>query len=120
MITETPFPPPGNVHIESYDLHQIIFAWDEVTVLCSSLQYIITAINCGVHVCPNTTTDKNVTCDMQSDISPRTKFNNTCLFAVQTEICGYLRGTRSEYVTVHIDTSAHGKYCKLCMLTRFK
>ena len=71
---------------------------------CSSLQYIITAVNCGV--CPNTTTDKNVTCDIQSHISSRT--NNICLFAVQTEICGYLRGKRSEYITV--DISAHGKY----------
>ena len=105
IITETPFLPPGNVHIESNDSHQITFAWDEVPVLvqCSSLQYIITAINCGV--CPNTTTDKNITCDTQSHISPHKEFNNTCLFAVQTEICGYLRGRRSEYVTVmvHMD-----------------
>ena len=104
MIIEPPLPPPGNVHIESNDSHQITFAWDEVAVQCSSLQYIITAINCGV--CPNTTADKNVTCDTQSDISPHAKFNNTCLFAVQTEICGYLRGRRSEYyatVMVHMD-----------------
>jgi hypothetical protein len=99
MITENPFPPPTNIYIESSDSHQITFAWDEVTVQCSSLQYIITAFNCGV--CPNTTADKNITCDTQSDISPRT--NNTCLFAVQTEICGYLRGKRSEYVIVHMD-----------------
>ena len=101
MITETPFPPPSNIHIESNDSHQITFAWDEMTVQCSSLQYIITAINCGV--CPNTTADKNITCDMQSHISPRT--NNTCLFAVQIEICGYLRGIKSEYITVlvHMD-----------------
>jgi hypothetical protein len=101
MITETLYPPPTNIHIESNDPHQITFTWDEVTVQCSrsSLQYIITAINCGV--CPNTTADKNVTCDTQSNISPRT--NNTCLFAVQTEICGYLRGKRSEYVIVHMD-----------------
>ena len=101
MITETPFPPPSNIYIESNDSHQITFAWDEDPVQCSSLQYIITAVNCGV--CPNTTADKNITCDMQSHISPRT--NNTCLFAVQIEICGYLRGIRSEYVTVmvHMD-----------------
>ena len=108
IITAIPYPPPTNIHIESNDSHQITFAWDEVTVQCSSLQYIITAINCGV--CPNTTVDKNITCDMQSHISPHIKFNNTCLFAVQTEICGYLRGERSEYVTVHIDVGTHGKY----------
>ena len=104
IITETPFPPPSNIRIESNDSHQITFAWDEVPVLvqCSSLQYIITAINCGV--CPNTTTDKNVICDTQSHISPHIKeFNNKCLFAVQTEICGYLRGNQSEYVMVHMD-----------------
>ena len=103
-ITAIPYPPPTNIHIESNDSHQTTFAWDEVSVQCSSLQYIITAINCGV--CPNTTADKNVTCDTQSDISPHAKFNNTCLFAVQTEICGYLRGRRSEYyatVMVHMD-----------------
>ena len=100
-VTETPFLPPGNVHVESNDSRQITFAWDEVAMLCSSLQYIITTINCGV--CPNTTTDKNVTCDTQSHISPHTEFNNTCLFAVQTEICGYLRGNRSEYVMVQMD-----------------
>jgi hypothetical protein len=99
VVTETLYPPPSNVHIESNDSHQITFAWDEVTVQCSSLQYIITAINCGV--CPNTTADKNVTCDTQSDISQRT--NNTCTLAVQTEICGHLRGNRSDYVIVYMD-----------------
>ena len=103
-IAAIPYPPPTNIQIESNDSHQITFAWDEVTVQCSSLQYIITAINSGV--CPNVTADKNITCDTQSHISQRT--NNECLFAVQTEICGYLRGKRSEYATV--DISAHGKY----------
>jgi hypothetical protein len=90
IITETLYPPPDNVHVESNDSHQITFAWDDVRVQCSSLQYIITAINCGL--CPNTTADKNVTCNTQSDRSPHTKLNNTCLFAVhvQTEICGHL------------------------------
>jgi hypothetical protein len=108
MITETPFPPPTNIHIESnHDPHQITFAWDKVTVQCPSLQYIITAMNCGL--CPNTTADKNVTCDTQSHdhISPRT--NNTCLFAVQTEICGHLRGRRSEYVRVHFSKNCINK-----------
>ena len=104
MITETPHLSPSNVHVDSNDSHQITFAWDEMTVQCSSLQYIITAINCGV--CPNTTADKSVTCDTQSQHT-----NNVCLFAVQTEICGHLWGNRSKYVIVHIDTSAHGKYC---------
>ena len=101
MSTGMSYPPPSNVHVESNDSsHNITFAWDEVPAQCPSLQYIITAINCGL--CPNTTADKYVTCDLdlQSDISQHT--NNTCLFAVQTEICGHLRGERSDYVMVHM------------------
>ena len=98
MTTEIPYPPPNNVHIESNDSSQITFAWDEVTAHCSSLQYIITAINCGL--CPNTTADKNITCNIQTDISLHT--NNTCMFAVRTEICGHLLGERSDYLIVHM------------------
>ena len=96
-VTEVPYPPPGNVRVENnYSSNQITFAWDELMTKCPSLRYVITAINCGV--CPNTTTDTNITC-IQSDASVHT--NRTCLFAVQTEICGYLLGERSEYV--HMD-----------------
>ena len=96
-VTEIPYPPPRNVHLESNDSNQITFAWDELVIQCPSLRYVITAINCGV--CPNTTTDTNVTC-VQSNVSVHT--NHICLFAVQTEICGYLLGGKSEYVTVYI------------------
>ena len=109
MVTETPYPPPTNIHIESNDSSQITFAWDEVTAHCSSLQYIITAINCGL--CPDTTTDKNITRNIQTDnISLHT--NNACMFAVQIEICEHLRGERSEYVIVHIQfqIGASGKF----------
>ena len=64
-VTEIPYPPPGNVHLESNDSNQITFAWDEVITQCSSLRYVITAINCGV--CPNTTTDTNVTCTISHE-----------------------------------------------------
>ena len=85
-----------------------MFAWDEVTdTLCSSIQYVISAINCGV--CPNTTSDTNVTClHIQSNINVDT--NYTCLFAVQTEIRGYLLGERSEHVTVHLQVDGDGMY----------
>ena len=99
MTTETPYPSPTNIHVESNDSSQITFTWDEVTVQCSSLRYIITAINCGL--CPNTTADKNVTCDIQADIL-NLRTNNTCIFAVQTEICGHLLGDRSDYLIVHM------------------
>ena len=68
--------------------------------LCS-VQYVITAINCGV--CPNTTTDTNITC-VQYYVSAHT--NDMCMIAVQTKICGHLLGERSEYVTVHTDINS--------------
>ena len=91
-----PYPPPSDVHVEIMESNRLVFAWNKVTTQCPSLRYIITAINCGV--CPNTTTDTNITC-IESNVSVHT--NRTCLFAVQTEICGYLLGERSEYITVH-------------------
>ena len=53
VIMAIPHPPPTNIHIEGNNPHQITFVWDEVAVQCSSRQYIITTINCGV--CPNIT-----------------------------------------------------------------
>ncbi|MCG8622170.1 MAG: hypothetical protein MJE68_09280 [Proteobacteria bacterium] len=111
FVLIVPYPPPTNVHFEAWMANKnqnvIMFAWDEIIgTQCSSIQYIIFAINCGV--CPNATTNTNITCVYtQPDASLDT--NNTCLFAAQTEICGYLRGERSEYITVHIN--AHGKHC---------
>ena len=64
---------------------------------CSSLQ---SAINCGP--CPNAAADKNVTCS-QSNINLHTNHTMSCLFALQTEIYGYLLGERSDYVIVHLD-----------------
>ena len=86
-----------------------MFTWDEIIgTQCSSIQYVISAINCGI--CPNTTTDTNITCIyyVQPDVCVDT--NSTCLFAVQTEICGYLLGERSEYVTVHLQVDGDGTY----------
>ena len=110
LITDTyiinnnivPYPPPSNVHCEGIERNQVVFAWDEIFgTQCSSIQYIISAINCGA--CPNSTKDTNIVCVyIESDVSIDT--NHTCMFAVQTEICGYLQGERSEHVTVHIDS----------------
>ena len=44
ITTEMSYPPPSNVHVEANDSSQITFAWDEVIIQCSSLQYIITAV----------------------------------------------------------------------------
>ena len=76
-----------------------MFAWNKTTsAQCSSIQYIITTVNCGV--CPNITTNTNITC-VHFGVS-----NRTCMFAVQTEICGQLVGPRSDYVIVNL----FGKY----------
>ena len=76
-----------------------MFAWSEVTnAQCSSIQYVITRVNCGA--CPNSTTNTNISC-VQFSIS-----NRTCMFAVQTEICDQLVGPRSDYVIVNL----FGKY----------
>ena len=42
--TETPYPPPNNVHVESNDSSQIIFAWDEMTIQYSSLQLTVECV----------------------------------------------------------------------------
>ena len=91
-----PFPPPSGLHVETIDheSNQVVFAWNKLTARCSSIQYVITSINCGV--CPNTTTNTSITC-IQYSVST----NGTCMIAVQTKICGHLLGERSEYVTVN-------------------
>ena len=91
-----PYQPPSNVRVAAIEMNRIVFVWSELnSTKCSSIQYVITAINCGV--CPNTTTITNITCvhfSVSNDIK--------CMFAVQTEICGYLLGERSEYVIVNL------------------
>lgn len=99
LILLVPYPPPSDVRVEAIERSRIVFAWNKtIGAQCSSVQYIITSVNCGA--CPNTTIDTNITC---VELSVR---NHTCMFAVQTEICGYLVGSRSEYLIVNL----FGKY----------
>ena len=101
FISIVPYPPPTNVRFEAWviERNQVMFAWDKVPdTLCSSI--------CGV--CPNTTADTNITCVYTQ--SHMKVDNNTCMFAVQTKICGYLRGERSEYVNVHLAIDDDSKY----------
>ena len=93
-----PFPPPSGLHVETIDheSNQVVFTWNKLTARCSSIQYVITAMNCGV--CPNTTTDTSITC-ISYNVSAQ--MNGTCMIAVQTKICRHLLGERSEYVTVN-------------------
>ena len=65
-------------------------------------------MDCGA--CPNTTTGTSITCVYtQSDVS--IDANHMCMFAVQTEICGYLLGEKSDYVMVHLNND--GKTIRL-------
>ena len=89
---------PTEVLVEIIESNQLVFAWNKTTTQCSSLQYIITTMNCGV--CPNTTTDTNVTCVLMNTTDHE---DLICKFAVQIEICGHLAGERSEKLTVNLD-----------------
>ena len=91
--------PPDDVHFGWFERNQLIFVWSEVTTTsqCPYIQYVITAINCGI--CPNTTTITTITCTL---VNTSISANQACMFAVQTEVCGYILGERSEYVTVNL------------------
>ena len=68
-----------------------MFAWNKTTsAQCSSIQYVIATVNCGI--CPNITTNTNITC-VQFDVS-----NHMCMFAVQTEICARPTGGANEQI----------------------
>ena len=95
-----PYPPPSNIRVEAIESSRIVFAWNETTSgQCSSIQYVISAVDCGV--CPNSTMNTNVTC-----VNFSVHNHTTCMFAVQTEICGHLVGQKSEHVIVNL----FGKY----------
>ena len=70
---------------------------------CPYIQYIITSTNCGV--CPNVTNDTSVSC-LRFNIT--TYENHTCMFAVQTEVCGSLIGNRSDNVILNLN--GNGEY----------
>ena len=76
------------------EMDQIVFAWSEVEAQCPYIQYIISAINCGL--CPNSTVDTTVTC---MNVSESVNSSSTCLFAIQTETCGSILGEKSEYAS---------------------
>ena len=100
-----PYGPPDDVHLERFERNQLVFVWNEI-YQCPYIQYVITAINCGM--CPNTTTNTTITCTLADTSTPA---NRTCMFAVQTELCGYILGERSEYVTVNLTVNVHdGEY----------
>lgn len=92
-----PYLPPSGVHLKAVESNQLVFAWNKVATLCSSIRYITTAINCGV--CPKSTTNTSITCVI-NNVSAYT--SSMCMFSVRTEICGHILGERSEYVIANL------------------
>ena len=78
-------------------MNQLVFTWNEVTSHCPSIQYVITATNCGV--CPCVTKNTTISC-LYFNIS--TKVNFKCMLAVQTEVCGSILGEMSDYSLVNL------------------
>ena len=65
---------------------------------CPYVQYIIFSTNCGL--CPSITkfNDTSVSC-LRPNVS--TDENQTCIFTVQTKVCGSINGNSSAYVILY-------------------
>ena len=100
-VYQDPYGPPGDIHVERFDLvnDQLVLSWNQVTNTsqCPAIRYVFTTTNCGS--CPNSTTATTVTC---ISVNASVSVNHTCMFAVQTEVCGHLLGEMSEYLIVNL------------------
>ena len=83
---------PDHIRGETVGSTQLVFTWSSQ---CPHIQYVVTAVNCGI--CPNTTTNTTVTCTLVSESEPQ---NCPCFFAIQPEVCESISGIRSDFVTV--------------------
>ena len=93
-----PYPPPGNVHLAAIGTMRLTFRWSPVLMssACSdSIEYNITAVNCGV--CPRSTVNTSVTCVY--NVTQVTPSNKMCTFSVRF-LCGAVAGDASNLVTV--------------------
>ena len=95
-ISHITAPPPDNVHLDDVDLHRLNFRWDPVPSDCPSIDYKITATNCGV--CPSATVNAAVTCVI-NDLIEVNRINNSCTLSVQSVVCGGIVGDSSNTVT---------------------
>ena len=100
--------PPNDVHIENIDSNQLVFSWSPVPVQCPLIQYVITSRNCGI--CPSITNATSVSCIHYNSVSPHENRTMSCMFAVQTEVCGSILGT----------SNAVGKYIIILLLYHHK
>lgn len=93
-----PLPPPNNLRISVVDfgsLRELTFTWSPVVPGCLGLHYnILSSKACGS--CPTNTTNNTVTC---MDL-PIATDGGTCIFAVQTTVCGDVVGNLSDPLSV--------------------
>ena len=99
IISAEAFAPLSDVHIESIDSNRLVFTWSSVNLKCLYIQYIITSTNCGA--CPKVTNTTSVSCLPSTNILCELE-NCTCMFAVQTEICGSILQNSSDYVILNL------------------
>ena len=109
-ISAEAFAPLSDVHIESIDSNQLVFTWSSVNLKCPYIQYVITSINCGA--CPNITNITSVSCLPSINILCELE-NHTCMFAVQTEVCGSILQNSSDYVIINLTMYGKCKHQKL-------
>ena len=98
------FPSPNNLHISNanFILKEFTFSWSPVTLDCPAIHYNILASNCGS--CPTTTNHTNVTCtDIPTD-------GSTCVFALQTVVCGIITGELSNQVSFFNSNNSPGQF----------
>ena len=99
MFCIGPYPPPGNVHLAAIGTTRLTFRWSPVLMssACSdSIEYNITAVNCGV--CPRSTFNTSVACVY--NVTQVTPNYMMCTFSVQTLLCDDVAGNASNLVTV--------------------
>ena len=102
-----PIPPPSNIHLIDVAQTHLIFHWNQLTSdlqwagsgSCSSFVYNIIASNCGS--CPNSTSSSFTTC-INMTIN-----GSTCLFAVETKVCGNIVGHTNNTISVFLDGRYH-------------
>lgn len=89
------YPRPGNVTLAGASPEGLTFTWNAVAPACLSIQYRISASNCGS--CPTTSIAASVRCtklQLSTD-------NRTCTFGVQSVTCGII-GNQSDLLLTPI------------------
>ena len=90
-------PPPNNVHLAQVSKNTLTFQWGEpgVCPLSYTIGYEVNAMNCGV--CPNTTLNTSITCNVSRVFTSNTSIS--CTLAIETTVCGSNVGNKSDTLT---------------------